>query len=264
MIARRSRVESMAVVRAALAADCACDEAAFLTDGNTLVEAAERLGRRRFPIACKPLLIVSFGAGVVVSAHPDRLPALRSLVGSRSRDEVFGAATIAELAGLVAADGQVLLGPQLKHVCAEVDLRPVPTPDGVAIRLVEGADVSILQRYRGFSRAIAYRVGSSRPDVGAALAVRAGEVVGIAGASADCDDLWQIGIEVAPDDRGQGIGRALVGELTRWVLEQGRVPYYSTTVANIDSRALAAGVGYRPAWVELYAVDPAAEPTAAR
>ena len=54
---------------------------------------------------------------------------------------------------------------------------------------------------------------------------------------------------------GGGIGRALVGRLTAAVFDRGRVPYYSTTVANLRSRDLAIGVGYWPAWTDLYARD---------
>jgi beta-phosphoglucomutase-like phosphatase (HAD superfamily) len=55
--------------------------------------------------------------------------------------------------------------------------------------------------------------------------------------------------------RGAGIGRALVGRLTEAVLDAGRVPYYSTAVSNLRSRAVALGLGYWPAWTELYARD---------
>jgi hypothetical protein len=36
------------------------------------------------------------------------------------------------------------------------------------------------------------------------------------------------------------------------ILERGHLPYYSTTVANLASRNLAIGVGFWPAWIELW------------
>jgi predicted GNAT family acetyltransferase len=78
----------------------------------------------------------------------------------------------------------------------------------------------------------------------------------VAGASADCEELWQIGVDVVEGQRGRGIGRAIVGRLTAEVLARGRVPYYSTVVSNLRSSRLALGLGYRLAWVELYARAP--------
>jgi predicted GNAT family acetyltransferase len=83
-----------------------------------------------------------------------------------------------------------------------------------------------------------------------------GEIVGVAGASAHCDAMWQIGVDIVEGKRGLGIGRAIVGQLTAEVLARGRVPYYSTVVSNLRSAQLALGLGYKLAWVELYARYP--------
>ena len=77
----------------------------------------------------------------------------------------------------------------------------------------------------------------------------------MAGASADSDDLWQIGVEVVEAARGSGIGRALVGRLIEGILDRGRIPYYTTVVSNLRSRSVAISLGYWPAWTELYARD---------
>ena len=89
----------------------------------------------------------------------------------------------------------------------------------------------------------------------AAVARQAGSIVGMAGMSADCETLWQIGIEVVAQSRGAGIGRALVGRLTELAFHRGRVPSYTTDVGNVRSQALAVSLGYWPEWVELFARD---------
>ena len=73
--------------------------------------------------------------------------------------------------------------------------------------------------------------------------------------SADCDALWQIGIEVVASARSAGIGRALVGQLTALAFQRNRVPSYTADIANLRSHALAASLGYWPAWVELFVRD---------
>lgn len=244
-----------ALIRATLAAQCACDERAFDVDGVVVVEAAERPGRLRFPVPSKPLLAVTLGAGVVVSCHPSRRPWVRGHLGRCDRDTLFSAPQIARLARYVGRAGQEMVGPILRHACSRDTFRAAPEPAGVAITVVERAAIPALYRHRGFGQALSYRADHPRPDVLATVARRGKAIVGIAAASADNEALWQIGVEVVATERGGGIGRALVGRLTEAVFDQGRVPYYSTTVANLRSRDLALGLGYWPAWTELYAKD---------
>jgi hypothetical protein len=249
-------VDVVAVARRVLAASLACDEADLLTDGVRVVLAEERPGRLRFPRGPHFLGIATMGAGAVVSCDASRLAWARRELGHLDRNRLFTAATTARIAARVAADGQMLAGPDLKHVCAAEDLRPAEPSAQVEIEVVDGLAVADLYRHDGFRHALSYLTGSPRPDMLAAVARRGDEVVGVAGASADCDELWQIGVDVVESQRGRGIGRAVVGRLTAEVLARGRVPYYSTTVSNLRSTRLALGLGYRLAWVELYARAP--------
>ena len=193
------------------------------------------------------------GKGVVVSCHPPWIAALREILGERSREAMFSAPTITELARFVEPSGDVLLGPALSHVCAQEAFRPAIDPDGVTFRVIEGKDVFDLYHEPGFEYALSYDPDHPRPDVAAAVARRGGRIIGIAGMSADCDAVWQIGIAVVAEERGAGIGRALVGRLTELAFRRNRVPSYTADVGNVRSHALAASLGYWPAWVELFA-----------
>lgn len=74
---------------------------------------------------------------------------------------------------------------------------------------------------------------------------------GLAGCSADCDTMWQIGIDVLPEYRRQGIASALTSRLALEILAAGRVPYYCVAWANVKSVRNAVQSGFIPAWVEL-------------
>ncbi len=87
----------------------------------------------------------------------------------------------------------------------------------------------------------------------ATVARHDGEIVGMAAASADSDEMWQVGIDVVAEYRVGGIGKALVGRLTELLFAKGKLPYYATGMANIPSRKLAMALGYYPAWAEVYA-----------
>ena len=78
-----------------------------------------------------------------------------------------------------------------------------------------------------------------------------GELVGLAGASADGEEMWQIGIDVLPAYRRQGVAKALTSRLALEILARGKVPFYCCAWSNIASARNAIASGFRPAWVEL-------------
>ena len=69
--------------------------------------------------------------------------------------------------------------------------------------------------------------------------------------------MWQIGVDVLPAYRGQGISSALTSRLAAEILKAEKVPCYCAAWSNIRSVRNAIRCGFRPAWVEL-----SAKPTA--
>lgn len=78
-------------------------------------------------------------------------------------------------------------------------------------------------------------------------------LIGLAGCSADCETMWQIGIDVLPAYRRKGIAAALTSRLALEILKRGKVPFYCAAWSNIASVRNAIHSGFRPAWVELTA-----------
>ena len=78
-------------------------------------------------------------------------------------------------------------------------------------------------------------------------------LIGLAACSADCDDMWQIGVDVLPKYRRKGIASALTSALTREIIHRGTVPFYCTAWSNIRSAKNAIKSGFAPAWVEMTA-----------
>ncbi len=88
-------------------------------------------------------------------------------------------------------------------------------------------------------------------DVLAAGAYDGGRLVGLAGCSADCDAMWQIGVDVLPEYRRQGVACALTSLLAAETLSRGKVPFYCAAWSNLKSVSNALKSGFRPAWVQL-------------
>ena len=78
-------------------------------------------------------------------------------------------------------------------------------------------------------------------------------LVGLAGASADCDSMWQIGVDVLSEYRMQSIASALTSHLAIEILSRGKVPFYCAAWSNVASVRNAIKSGFRPAWVEMTA-----------
>lgn len=92
-------------------------------------------------------------------------------------------------------------------------------------------------------------------DVLGVGAYNGGCLVGLAACSADCDTMWQIGVDILPKYRRQGIASALTGRLALEILEAGKVPFYCAAWSNIKSVRNAIKSGFRPAWIEMTAKE---------
>ncbi len=88
-------------------------------------------------------------------------------------------------------------------------------------------------------------------DVLALGAYDGDKLIGLAGCSADCDGMWQIGVDVLPEYRRQGVASALTSRLALEVLARGKVPFYCCAWCNLKSVRNAVRSGFTPAWVEL-------------
>lgn len=77
------------------------------------------------------------------------------------------------------------------------------------------------------------------------------KLIGLAACSADCDTMWQIGVDVLPQYRRKGIASSLTSNLAIEILERGKVPFYCCAWSNLKSVKNALRSGFVPGWVEM-------------
>jgi GNAT superfamily N-acetyltransferase len=246
---------ALKVVRKMLAADFACEESDLEREGITFRLARELEGARRFPLPEKFLAVVTMGRGVVVSCSAERLRWARTSLKSFSPEALFYALAIARMEKYVARDRQTMFGPELKYICARDSFHPYHLDGEVEVDMIQEESIKQLYGKNLFPNALGRRYDPQRPKLLACSAKCDGVIVGLAAASADCDSMWQIGIDILPDYRNRGIGKALVSRLTEALFRMEKLPYYSTAISNISSRRVAISLGYRPAWVEIYSKE---------
>ncbi len=230
--------EMHAALRAQLAIDMNCAPDDFDRDGILFFETRDNPGRRPFPRGERVFEILTLGKAIVVTATPDILPFLRDQLRDRFRDDAFSLPFV--------------FGQAMYYLPDLARMPVIALPDGFTLELCEKEDMPRVYAHEGFRNAVSYDLNHPRPDMVALIAKDGDTVVGMAGVSADCARLWQIGIDVLPAYRGQGIATALVSELTRETLRRGFIPYYGTSSANIPSQRVAHRAGYEIAWTCSY------------
>ena len=118
------------------------------------------------------------------------------------------------------------------------------------LRWYEKEELEIFRGDTRFKEALSFIETS--PDMLAVTWEEKWEILGMAGASADSKDMWQIGINVLPAGEHRGMGTYLVTHLKEEILKRGKVPFYGTAESHIRSQRVAVQSGFVPAWAELY------------
>ena len=234
----------IALAQSAIDLNCAPED--LISGKKIVVESAPHPKARaylRLPFTCN---LVSYGGGVVASVSPETRHIVTSYIEKYPTEHLF------ETPNLHALDDA--LAPHGLRTCFMAEyflpdlsaLRPLPCK--YDLRLLQPADFKGLYLPQ-WSNALS----DKRPhlDILGVGAYDGDALVGFAGCSADCDRMWQIGIDVLPAYRRQGIAAALTARLALECLERGKVPFYCAAWSNIPSVRNAIRAGFRPAWVEL-------------
>lgn len=243
-----------------LCAETGC-EPEQLTDGKIHVVARDPARRdlpehRRFNPHPGRIGAVTLGTGTVISVDVEDLEWAQSTFTMGSRDELFRGEMLCEFVRHGAGRKLTVHGPYPRFTGAATDIaNPEHSPD-YTVRVTDiEADLAAsrltIDRSE-FPNAVFLEPGlSGRPTVIGAIAERDRKVVGIAGVSKDSEFMYQIGIDVLPEHRGNNLAPSMTAAACRVVFDLGGLPYYATSSSNILSMRTALAAGLRPTWVEV-------------
>lgn len=88
--------------------------------------------------------------------------------------------------------------------------RICPINTGFDIEILEGAAIKRLYEDHRFYQALGYCQEQERRDMLAVVAYENGKIAGVAGASNDTDQIWQIGIDVVPEKQKHHVATDIV------------------------------------------------------
>ncbi|MFG6336457.1 MAG: GNAT family N-acetyltransferase [Lachnospiraceae bacterium] len=234
------------------ALDINCNEADFLCDYPVIVKSRLGSQARKYykePITCN---LVSYGNNIVASVTDEYRELIKEYVNKFTFYHCFETPNLNWLSERLLPRGQKVCF-MAEYYLPDADHFQV-LPCGCETRVLGPADFEELYRPE-WSNALCE--DRKELDVLGVGAYEGGKLVGMAGASADCDTMWQIGIDVLPEYRRRGVGAALTGKLAKEILEREKVPFYCSAWSNIRSVRNAVKSGFIPAWVET-TVKPAA------
>lgn len=230
------------------AIDCGCAPEDFLRQEPVVVRSGADERARKYlplPLECD---LVSYGNNVVAQVSERLREPVERYLRAYPACRCFETPQLHVLDEAVKPFGLKVCF-QAEYFLPDVDsLRPLPCPYPTRLLTPPAFDALYTDEWGN-----ALCRDRRQLDVLAVGAYDGETLIGLAGASADCAEMWQIGVDVLPAYRRRGIASALVSRLACEILSRGIVPFYCAAWSNLPSVRNAIRCGFRPAWVELTA-----------
>ena len=248
-----TRQEIFAAAMRQSAVDWSCQEEDFRRDTNVIVESKQAAEMSRYMAVPHICSLITYGGNIVAACRADLIPEVTAFVnGADKFFRCFEIPAIYELNRILEKANARMNGmheyflpdPDLVFVAdlpCPYETRELHPEDFTELYLPEWSNALCSDR--------------KELDVLGVGAYDNGKLVGLAGCSADCPEMWQIGIDVLPEYRRKGIASALTNRLARAVFERGKIPFYGAAWSNVRSVKNGVKSGFRPAWVAVTAAE---------
>ena len=238
----------IAMEQHAIDANCSPDD--FTKDENVVVISQPNENARRYlnlPFFCN---LISYGSNIVASVDERIYDFIGKYIDSKHVHWCFETPQIHHLTNEFIKYG-FLPAYQSEYWLPDIN-KLQALPCDYEMRLLEREDFSDLYQPEWGNALVEKR---KHLDMLAVGAYDHGNLIGLSGCSADCDTMWQIGIDVLPGYRKQGIAAALTSRLAVEIIARDKVPFYCCSWSNLASARNAVKCGFRPAWAEQTAIE---------
>lgn len=238
------RILEIAMQQSAYDAGCQAND--FSKEENIIVESMENCQARKYlklPLACN---LISYGTNIVASIQPQYRTIVEEYLSKYKVEHCFETPNMHVLnAAFERFDYRICFMAEyflpdlnrLQEQTCEFELRVLSQEDFKDLYVPEWSNALCEDR--------------KNLDVIGVGAYDNGKLIGLAGASADCDTMWQIGVDVLPEYRRQGIASVITSKIALEILKKDIVPFYCCAWSNIKSARNAISAGFKPAWVEM-------------
>lgn len=230
------------------ARDINCKASDFLSSEHVVVKSEVGPDARKYykePIACN---LVSYGNNIVASVRDEYREIVAEYIEKFEFYHCFETPNMHWLNDRLSEKGQKICFMAEYYLPDATKLHMLPC--NYELKLLEQSDFSDLYMPE-WSNALCE--DRKELDVLGVGAYDGAKLIGLAGCSADCETMWQIGVDVLPEYRGQGVAASLTSALALEILKREKVPFYCSAWSNIRSVRNAIKSGFIPTWVEMTA-----------
>ena len=235
-----------------LSLDYNCTPEDLMARENIITVSKLNEGRRSYSPGKPFLQMVTLGRNTVIMADESLHDFLHGFVRNREGHSLFEFDKLTELNGELKKYGYKIN--PTHHLF--LPYRKVDSSERFSVKWLYDSEINPFYGDERFPNAISFPVPCPvRPDRIVCMAVDGDNIMGMTGCSEDAPHWQQIGIDVLPEYRSEGIGSYLVNLIKNKITENGDVPFYGTAAANIPSQNIALNCGFRPAWTETEAVQ---------
>ena len=183
--------------------------------------------------------IMAYRNAVVVCTSQNISSKIKDMLRGKTRDEIF--------------ETPLVYGQTIHYIPDPAYAYQLRKRPGYDFEMLFDEQILSLRGLKGFENSLEFDEHGKTPTKAVYAAVENKKVVGVAGvAPTFVPDMWEVGVDVLPEYRNQGIATSLVSSLTKELLDRNIVPFYSASITNIGSQLVAARSGYLPAWVDTY------------
>lgn len=188
----------------------------------------------------KYIKILSVEDTDIITLSSDVFPDGMRCLNGKSRDELY--------------ESNYVFGQTLHYVPDMNQMERLPFVEGYTFELVGADEIRKLYGIKGFDNSLSFDEDGNTSTCIALYAKKDNDIIALAGASYVNNELREVGIVVKKEFRGKKLASLLVHNLTVEILKQGKIPFYSVSVTNIASQAVAIRSGYMPLWTDTFGV----------
>ncbi len=230
------------------AIDSNCNKSDFLKSENVVVISKTNINARKYlnlPFFCD---VISYGNNIVASVSSEISNFVKDYIDKFKTPDSFEPPNLYILNKEFSKYGMQIYF-MAEYFLPNINLL-IPKTCGYELKILEQKDFTHLYKPQ-WSYALCEK--RKELDVLGIGAYDGAKLIGLAACSADCETMWQIGIDVLPEYRRQGIASTLTNNLAIEILNRGKVPFYCTAWSNIKSIRNGIKSGFLPAWVQMSA-----------
>jgi len=233
-----TKQDKIAHVQSCIVTEWSCPKDSFSKIENVIIETDKKFFE-----------IITFGQNAVIRADKTIIRWCEESFSKIPAAEILDSNNLYLLEKKLREHGKKLGGEHIRFLHLESEVKP-KKPQGLTFGWFEKERLSLLYSDKRFENALNY---CKKFESLALIAKDSDETIAMVAVDEHYYGLWQIGVDTLESHRNKGIAAYLVKEMALEAEKRGKIPYYTTWLANLALVRTAMRAGFVPVWVWYFA-----------